>query len=190
MTVPAEIRAGDTVTWVEPAAVDLSGAAATSATWTLTSYLRTNTAAEGATVVGTARSDGGWDMAISATTTGGFDAGEWQWQTRISSGATVITIGAGSVTVLASLSYAGSPDAFDGRSQAQQDLDAVQAAIRAIISKGSKQYTIGSRSYTAQDLGVLMQREAQLKAIVAREKAAEKVAAGLGDPRNLFVRFS
>ncbi len=170
--------------------MDLSGAAATSATWTLTSYLRTNTAAEGATVVGTARSDGGWDMAITATTTGGFDAGEWQWQTRISSGATVITIGAGSTTVLASLSYAGSPDAFDGRSQAQQDLDAVQAAIRAIISKGSKQYTIGSRSYTAQDLGLLMQREAQLKAIVAREKAAEKVAAGLGDPRNLFVRFS
>ena len=37
---------------------------------------------------------------------------------------------------------------------------------------------------------VPMQREAQLKAIVAREKAAEKVAAGLGNPGNLFVRFS
>jgi hypothetical protein len=34
-----------------------------------------------------------------------------------------------------------------------------------------------------------MQRESQLKAIVAREKAAEKVAAGLGDPRSLYVRF-
>lgn len=178
------------MTWVEPAAVDRNGAAATSAAWTLTSYLRTNTASEGATVVGTARSDGGWDMAISATTTGGFDAGEWSWQTRISSGATVRTVGAGTTVVVASLSYAGAPDAFDGRSQAEQDLDAVQAAIRAIISKGSKQYSIGSRSYTAQDLGVLMQREAQLKAIVARERAAEKVAAGLGDPRNLFVRFS
>jgi hypothetical protein len=189
MTVPSEIRAGDTVAWVEPAAVDLGGAAATSATWTLTSYLRTNTAAEGATVVGTARADGGWDMAISATTSGGFDAGEWQWQSRISSGATVITIGAGSTTVLASLSYAEPPAAFDGRSQAQRDLDAVQAAIRAIINKGSRAYTIGTRSYTAQDLGVLMEREAQLKAIVAREKAAERVAAGLGDPRNLFVRF-
>jgi len=66
----------------------------------------------------------------------------------------------------------------------------VQAAIRAIVAKGSKSYTIGNRSYTSQDLAVLMQREAQLKAIVARERAAEKVAAGLGDPRNLFVRFS
>ena len=55
--------------------------------------------------------------------------------------------------------------------------------------KGAKQYTIGNRSFTAIDLAQLMEREAQLKAIVARERAAEKVAAGLGDPRNLFVRF-
>ena len=189
MALPAEIRAGDTVQWIEPAAVDLTGSAATSATWTCTAYLRTNTAAEGATVTGTARSDGGWDMAISAATTGGFDAGTWHWQTRISSGATVITTGTGSFEVLAALSYAGTPAAFDGRSEAEQDLDAVQAAIRAIISKGAKQYTIGSRSWTANDLGLLMQRESQLKAIVARERAAETVAAGLGDPRNLFVRF-
>lgn len=190
MTVPAEIRAGTTVQWIEPATVDLSGAAATSASWVFTSYLRTNSASEGATVVGTARMDGGWDMAITATTSGQFAAGVWFWESRISSGSTVIEVGSGSSRVTASLSYAGSPAAFDGRSQAEQDLDAVQAAIRAIVSKGARQYSIGSRSYTSQDLGVLMQREAQLKAIVARERAAEKVAAGLGDPRNLFVRFS
>lgn len=190
MTVPAEIRAGDTVQWIEPAAVDLDGNPATSTTWTLTTFLRTNTASEGATVTGTARSDGGWNMAISAATSGGFDAGTWYWQTRISSGATVITVGSGTTLVAAALSYAGTPGAVDGRSQAEQDLDAVQAAIRAIVAKGSKSYTIGNRSYTSQDLAVLMQREAQLKAIVARERAAEKVAAGLGDPRNLFVRFS
>ena len=189
MTVPAEIQQGDTVAWIQPAAQDLDGNPATSATWTLTTYLRTNTASEGATVTGTARADGGWDNAITATTTGGFDAGVWSWQTRISSGATVITIGTGTTTVVASLSYAGSPAAYDHRSQAEQDLDAVQAAIRALVAKGAKQYTIGSRSYTAQDLTQLMQREAQLKAVVARERAAEKVAAGLGDPRNLFVRF-
>jgi hypothetical protein len=190
VTVPAEIRAGDTVQWIEPATVDLDGNAATSATWTLSTFLRTNTASEGATVTGTARSDGGWDMAISATTSGGFDAGTWYWQTRISSGATVITVGSGTTLVVAALSYAGAPGAVDGRSQAEQDLDAVQAAIRSLISKGAKQYTIGSRSFTANDLGQLMEREAQLKAIVARERAAEKVAAGLGDPRNLFVRFT
>ena len=35
----------------------------------------------------------------------------------------------------------------------------------------------------------LIKRESQLKAIVNRERAAEKVAAGLGDPRSVFVRF-
>lgn len=190
VTVPAEIRAGDTVQWIEPAQVDLLGAPATSATWAFTSYLRTNTASEGATVVGTARSDGGWNMAITATTSSGFDAGQWFWQSQITSGATVITVGSGTATVSPSLLYAGAPGAFNGQSQAEQDLTAVQAAIRSIISGGAKQYTIGSRSFTKIDLAHLMEREAQLKAIVARERAAEKVAQGLGNLGNLFVRFS
>jgi hypothetical protein len=189
MTVPATIRAGTTVGWVEPPAVDLDGNAATSASWTLISYLRTNTASEGATVTGTARADGGWDMAITATTSSAFDAGTWYWETRATSGATVLTIGSGTTQVQPGLNYTGTPGAFDGKSQAEQDLVAVQAAIRSIVSKGAKSYTIGSRKFDAADLGQLMEREAQLKAIVARERAAEKVAAGLGDPRSLFVRF-
>ena len=190
MSIPAQIRAGDTVQWIEPAATDLDGNPATSATWTLTVFLRTNTASEGATASGAARSDGGWDLALSAATTGGFDAGIWYWQQRITSGSTVISTGSGTLEVLPALNYDGTPAAFDGRSQAEKDLEAVQAAIRAIISKGAKQYTIGSRSFTANDLGQLMQREAQLKAIVARERTAEKIAQGLGNPGNLFVRFS
>jgi len=190
MTVPAEIRAGTTVQWIEPAGVDLDGNAATSATWTLTTYLRAHINHEGAIVVGTARTDGGWNMAISASTTSGFDAATWYWETRLTSGALVVPNGYGTTTVLPSLFYTGQPDAFDGRSQAEIDLEAVQLAIRELIAKKAKQYTIGSRSFTAQDLGQLMQREAQLKAIVARERAAEKVAQGLGNPGNLFVRFS
>ena len=189
MTVPANIRAGTTVQWVEPPAVDLDGNAATSASWTLISYLRTNTASEGATVTGTARDDGGWDMAITATTSSAFDAGTWYWETRATSGATVLTVGSGTTLVQPGLNYTGTPAAFSGQSQAEQDLVAVQAAIRSIVSKGAKSYTIGSRKFDAADLGQLMEREAQLKAIVARERAAEKVAAGLGDPRSLFVRF-
>jgi hypothetical protein len=189
MAIPATTRAGDTVRWVQAAALDLDGNAATSSSWTLTTYFRFNAASEGAAVVGSARSDGGWDNTISAATSEGFDAGVWSWQSRISSGGTVITIASGSMEVLPSLYYTATPGAFDGRSQAEQDLDAVQAAIRAIVSKNAKSYTIGSRSFTYADLGQLMEREAQLKAIVAREKAAEKIAAGLGDPRSLFVRF-
>ena len=190
MNIPAQIRAGDTVKWRDNAGRDNLGEPISSSDgWALYYYLRTNTASEGATVTGTARADGGWDMAITATTSSAFDAGTWYWETRATSGATVLSIGSGTTQVLPSLSYAGSPGAFDGKSQAEQDLAAVQAAIRAIVSKGAKSYTIGSRRFDAADLGQLMEREAQLKAIVARERAAEKVAAGLGDPRSLFVRF-
>jgi hypothetical protein len=188
VTVPASITAGSTIQWIEPAAT-VNDAPATSASWTLQVDFRTNTAGEGATVAGTARADGGWDVALSATTTESWDARTWYWQKRITSGAVVVITGSGTTEVLPSLSFTGDPTAFDGRSQAEKDLDAVQAAIRAIVSKGAKQYSIGNRSYTSNDLGLLMQREAQLKAIVARERAAEKIAQGLGDPRNVFVRF-
>lgn len=188
MQIPATIRAGDTVKWRDDAGTDNLGNSIDSGSWTLTYYLRTNTASEGATVVGSSYGLG-WEFTLAAATSAGFDAGTWYWQAIATSGSEKVTLGAGQLTVLAALEYSGTPGAFDGRSQAQQDLTAVQAAIRAIISGQAKQYSIGSRSFTKLDLGELMEREAQLKAIVARERAAEKVAQGLGDGMNLFVRF-
>ena len=189
MTVPATIRAGDTVQWIEPPQVDLNGNPATSAVWTLTTYLRHHQNHEGATVVGVSRADGGWLMSIAASVTTGFDTGLWSWQSRITSGITAITVGSGSFETLANLSYTGQPAGYDGRSQAQQDLDAVEVAIRTLVAKGAKSYTIGSRSYSSQDLSELIKWRADLKTQVARESAVERIAAGLGDPRNLFVRF-
>ena len=151
-------------------------------------YLRTNTASEGATVVGVAYGTG-WEFTLAAATSAGFDAGTWYWQAIATSGSDKVTMGAGQLQVLAALEYSGAPGAFDGRSQAQQDLDAVQAAIRAIISGGAKQYTIGSRSFTKLDLGELMERESKLKAEVKREQMAELINNGQGNPHNLFVRF-
>jgi hypothetical protein len=74
--IPATIRAGDTVRWRDEASTDNLGNPIDSGTWTLTYYLRTNTASEGATVVGTA-SGTGWDFVLAAATSAGFDAGQW-----------------------------------------------------------------------------------------------------------------
>jgi hypothetical protein len=186
--IPATIRAGDTVRWRDEASTDNLGNAIDSGSWTLTYYLRTNTASEGATVVGTA-SGTGWDFALAAAISAGFDAGQWYWQAIATSGSDKVTVGAGQLQVLAALEYAGTPGAFDGRSQAQIDLDAVQTAIRAIVSGGAKQYSIGSRSFTKLDLSELMERESKLKAEVKREQMADLIANGLGNPHNLFVRF-
>lgn len=190
MRIPAAIQAGDTVSWFDASSTDTLGNALTSASWVLTYYLRFNATHEAATVVGSARTDGGWDFTISAATSAGFDAGTWYWQALATSGNDKLTLGAGSLTVKASLSYAGQAAAFDGRTQAEKDLDAVQAAIRSLVSGGAvQQYSIGSRSITKMRLSDLMELESKLKAEVNRERAAEKVAAGLGNPGAMFVRF-
>ena len=178
--------------WEDAAAVDALRRPINSSTHTLTYYLRTNKNAESATAVGTAAGDGGWSFTIDSTTSAGFDAGEWYFQavaTAISDGAKT-TIGAGSIAVLPSLGYSGTAGAFDGRSQAEKDLDAVTAAIRALMSGGAvREYRIGERQLARYSLSELLMLQSRLKAEVAREKKAEMIANGMGNPHAVFVRF-
>lgn len=177
------------MTWRDDATRDNLGNAIDSGTWTLTYYLRTNTASEGATVVGTAYGKG-WQFTIAAATSDGFDAGQWYWQALATAGSDKLTIGSGQLEVLAGLDYSGTPGAFDGRTQAQKDLDAVQAAIRAMVSGGAvAEYSIGSRRLKKMALADLLQLESSLKAEVKREQKAALIANGLGNPHNLYVRF-
>ncbi len=169
--------------------MDNLGNEVSSSDYTLTYYLRFNAASEGATVVGTAYGTG-WQFSIAAATSVNFDAGTWYWQAVATKTGSTITLGSGQSTVLAALSYSGTPAALDGRSQAQKDLDAVQAAIRTIVAGGvAKEYTIGNRSLKKYDLTDLLALETKLKADVNREQKAQLIANGLGNPFNLFVRF-
>lgn len=190
VNIPAQITAGDTVKWRDVASTDVFGNPVSSADgWALYYYLRTNTASEGATVTGSAYGTG-WEFLISQATTAGFDAGHWYWQAEARKSGEHITLGAGLLDVVAALSYTGSPAAFDGRSQAHKDLDAVDAAIRAIVSGGVVQeYMIGGRRLKKYDLADLQVLRSRLIAEVKREQAAASVAQGLGNPHNLFVRF-
>lgn len=192
MAIPPSITAGVDVVWTDVATTDIFGNAVTSATHNLTYYFRLNTAGEGVTATGTAYADG-WQITIPAATSAGMNAGTgWFFQavlTAISGGA-VSEYSRGQIEVQASLAYAGSPAAFDGRTQAQKDLDAVQAAIRSLMTGGATQeYRIGNRSLKRYDLTDLLALESQLKATVVRENKAKIIASCLGDPNNLFIRF-
>lgn len=190
MNIPTTIRAGDTVKWRDDATVDTFGNEINSSDWTLKYYLRTNTATDGATVTGTQYGTG-WEFTIAASVTAAFDAADWYWQAIATKDSEVLTLGNGTFVVQAALSYSGTPGAFDGRTQAKKDLEAVQAAIRAIVSGGVVQeYRIGTRNLKKYDLADLIQLEAKLKAEVKREEQAELIANGLGNPRNMFVRFN
>ena len=191
MKIPSKIRAGDTVVWVDDGTIDVFGQPIVSSTHSLTYYLRTNASGEGATVVGVAEGSG-WKFALPATTTSAFDPGVWYFQAVATATAdnTKTTLGSGQLSVEAGLGYTGTPGAFDGRSQAQKDLEAVQGAIRALINGGGVQeYRIGNRSLKKYELADLLALETKLKADVAREQKAALIANGLGNPHNLFVRF-
>lgn len=178
--------------WRDEPTVDVLGAAIDSSNHSLTYYIRFNRNNHGATVTGVA--DGtGWRFTISSVVSGGFhedDIGYWQAVATAVVGGAKTTLGSGTFEVEPNLAYTGTPAAIDARSQAQKDLDAVQAAIRSLMSGGAVQeYRIGTRNLKRYDLAELLALESRLKAVVARENKAAMIANGLGNPHNMFVRF-
>ena len=188
MNIPKKIYAGTTIKWRDDSAVGPLNESITSADWTLTYYLRTNTTHEGHTVAGTSYGTG-WEFTISATDSAAFDSGDWFFYAEATKGSEKFTLGNGQLEVLASLTYTGQPAAFDGRTQAEKDLDAVTAAIRAIIADKAAEYSIGNRTFKRVDLAELRSRESQLNYIVNLERRRAKIANGLGDPFTKYVRF-
>ena len=87
------------------------------------------------------------------------------------------------------MQYTGTPSAIDNRTQAEKDLETVQAAIRTLTEDKAAEYSIGNRRFKRQDLATLITRESQLKSIVFSERRASMIAQGLGDPKTMFVRF-
>jgi hypothetical protein len=184
MSQPAEFYQGDRIQWIESRVASDATA--------VTVWLRAATAGAGVEAQATNTADG-WQVTLTAQTTAAMAAGGWQLQVVSTFNGAPVTTGRGSLTVRRSLAFNGAPGAFDGRSQAQIDLDGVDEAIRALTT-GAQEYTIGGlgtggRKVRRPDLPELIKWRDRLKADVAREKRAEMIAQGLGDPRRLYVRF-
>ena len=188
--LPSIIVAGTTIEWVDEATTAGINETISSPNWTLEYFLRTNTASEGHIATGTQyQNSTGWQFTISATDSAGFDAGNWFWSARAFKSGKVFEIGSGELVVKQSLQYTGTPSAIDNRTQTEIDLDAVTAAIRAIIADKAAKYSIGGRSFERINLPELRAREAELKARVFSEKRYSLKSQGLGDPKNLYVHF-
>ena len=188
--LPSVITAGTTIEWVDEATTAGINKTISSPDWTLEYFLRTNTASEGHIATGTQyQNSTGWQFTISATDSAGFAAGNWFWVARAFKSSDVFEIGSGELEVKQSLQYSGTPSAIDNRTQTEIDLDAVTAAIRAIIADKAAKYSIGGRSFERINLPELRAREAELKARVFSEKRYSLKSQGLGDPKNLYVHF-
>ena len=191
MTFPNEIRVGDYVQWRIPASQDVFGNSISSPDWSVVYYLRTNTGPIGATINSSAFNDG-FQFTIASNVTATFTAGDWFYQAVANkSGAEKQTIYTGQFKVLESLEYSGTALNYDGRSQVEKDLATIQTEIRNIISGGAiQEYKIGTRTAKKYELSELIQLESRYNAELVREKQAEMIANGLGNPRATFVRFN
>ena len=191
MTFPAEIRAGDFIQWRIAATKDKFGNSISSPDWSVIYYLRTNLAPQGVSVNSTAFSDG-FQFSIDSNISSTFLQGDWFYQAIANkSGTQKQTIASGAFKVLKSLEFTGTALHYDGRSQLEKDLETIQTAIRNIVSGGVVQeYKIGTRSAKKYELSELIMLESRYKAELVREKQAELIANGLGNPRATFVRFN
>jgi hypothetical protein len=186
--IPSELIKGESSSWTDDPTTDAAGNAVNSSTHTLKYQIRGT-----ASLTLTAAADGlGWLTTLSPTNSDTLTAGTYFWQAIAEAGSAPVTsrivLGSGQILVKAALSAAST--GYDGRSQSKQDLDAVQSAIRSIISGGAvAEYTIGNRQLRKIPMADLLILESKLKSDVARESAAEKIKDGQYSPRNMFVRF-
>ena len=183
MANPAELYQGDRIRWIEAVP---DGATA------VVVWLRAAGAGAGVEAQGTDTADG-WQVELTAQVTAAMAAGEWSLQVVATVDGAPHTVRRGSLTVRRSLAFSGTPGPFDDRSQAERDLAGVEEAIRALTT-GAQEYQIGAlgsggRKVRRADLAELIKWRDRLKAEVMREKRAEMIAAGMGDPRRLYVRF-
>lgn len=123
---------------------------------------------------------------IEGATSAVLTAGNYYWAANVTEIATNYrsTLGNGSLEVIVDL--AGVSGAYDGRSENEKLLDAVNQAITAYANGGLVQsYSIKGRSLSRYSLDELMRMRDRLSSQVAREKALKDGK----DGRKAYVRF-
>lgn len=180
-TEPAFIQAGDSLAWQ----ITLPDYPA-SAGWVL-SYRLINATAR-IDITTTASGDDHL-VGVSAATSAAYTAGDYTWQAYVTLGDDRFTVGTGRLTIKADLAAMGS--AYDARSRAQKALDDLRAALATWLASNGhvQEYEIAGRRMKYRSVMDIQSAISLLEREVAREQAAERLAAGLGIGRTLQVRF-
>lgn len=185
MNIPAQVRQGDSLQWKDcPTFDNMRNPISAADGWTLHYAIRGAVALDLDSDV-----DGqDWLMTMIVTDTQTLTPGDYYWQAYAEKNDERVTLGSGKLVVLADMSQ--QTTGADNRSQIKKDLDAVQAAMRAVISGGAVQkYVIANRQVEKMSMADLIMLESKLKVEYAREQKAQQMANGQGNPNNVFVRF-
>lgn len=175
MKIPAQFTAGDSVAWFEPRfGLAAQGLDIDPASWGLVYALRG--ASEGLDLTGA--SDGGrWTFLMTAQQSAALNTGRavliWYWQAVATRGIQRVTAGRGVVKVRPNLAGLPTSVAFDGRTENEQALAAIEAELRARINGGATvEYTIGQRSLKKEPMAELLKLRTHYRLLVKRERLA------------------
>jgi hypothetical protein len=123
---------------------------------------------------------------ISATTTAGYRAGKYRWRLAVFSEDVRKTVEEGYTEVQPDPAAAGN---FDHRTTARVALENIEAFLRDPTNLQAASYSLGGRSLSRWSRADLLVERDKWKLEAKSESAAERIAAGLGNPRRLYVRF-
>ena len=190
LNIPSKIIAGDTVTWLTDDLMGLDPLTGLSTTYTSDQYVLSWSlrGAVALSLTAVASSGTGYKTTITSVQSATLTAGNYFWQAFVTKAGNRVTIGSGQTQIISNLAVG--TGVYDGRMEVEKMLDAVTAAIQARLTGGAVlRYEIKGRDLERDPIPDLILLRDRLKVEVARAKAADKIAQGLGDPRRLFVRF-
>lgn len=179
-SVPASVRAGDTVSW----RISLADYPATDG-WAL-SYRLINSTAK----IDIAAAASGADhlVTVAASGTDGWSAGTYTWVAAVTKAAERYTVGTGSIEILPDLAAVAAAG-YDTRSTAVRLLAALEAVLENRATRADLEYEIAGRRIKFMPLPDLLAARDKLKREVAAETQAQRVAAGLPAGNRVLVRF-
>ena len=146
--------------------------------WTLTAHLR------GPGQIDLQATEDG-TFAASADTTSSWAPGTYWWEVRATNGVDTVKVDSGQLVVRPDLAAAG--PGFDGRTQNERALDAINAVLENRASQDQQKYTIKDRELWRTPITDLLKLQAFYKAAVRRERNAKAGRSTFG--RTIKVKF-
>lgn len=118
--------------------------------------------------------------------TSAWEPGAYWWAVRATDGTAVVEIERGEITILPDLVAIDAP--YDGRSDNQIALDAIDAVLGKRASLDQQRYVINNRELWRTPVAELLKLRSYYNTRVRRERLRAKGASVMG--RNIPVRFS
>ena len=178
-TEPLTVTAGDLVTWTKS-----FDEYPTADGWVL-SYALTNSAGK-ISITGT--TSGSLHLiSVAAATTASWSAGSYLMQGYATKGSERYIVFSGNIIVAPNLA---AQTTYDGRSHARKCLDAIEAVLESRAGKEVQTWSGLEQSFSLIPNSELIKLRDRYLVEYQAEQAASNIARGLGNKRNVFVRFT